>query len=164
MEHARRILAPGIIFTVVLAGCSAKPVPEQAEAPPPAPPVQVAKIPEPRVIPPLTMDAYKKEFAGQVARASSEHLFADPLPEMFKSIVVVEVRIDREGALQRVAVRRSNGYKALENRALDSVRRAAPFVAPAFTIRRSDGTVEFLETFLFRDDGRFQIRSLVAEK
>src|SRR5262249_10822578 len=127
-------------------------------------PVEIARIPEPRVTPALTLDAYKKEFAGQVARASADHLFTETLPEMFKSIVVVEVRIDRGGGLQRVAIRRSNGYKALGNRALESVRRAAPFAAPAFTIRRSDGTIEFLETFLFRDDGRFQIRSLVAEK
>jgi hypothetical protein len=48
----------------------------------------------------------------------------------------------------------------LENRALESVRRAAPYQAPAFTVRRSDGSVNFLETFLFRDDGRFRILSL----
>jgi hypothetical protein len=58
------------------------------------------------------------------------------------------------------SVRRSNGYKALESRALESVKRAAPFAAPAFTIRRADGSVQFLETFLFRNDGRFRILSL----
>ena len=31
-------------------------------------------------------------------------------------------------------------------------------------MRRGEGTVSFLETFLFRDDGRFQIRSLAAGK
>jgi len=54
--------------------------------------------------------------------------------------------------------------KALENVALNSVRRAAPFPAPAWSVRRGDGSVNFLETFLFRDDGRFQIRSLVAAR
>jgi hypothetical protein len=49
----------------------------------------------------------------------------------------------------------------LENVALDSVRRASPFGIPAFTVRGRDGTVNFLETFLFRDDGRFRILSLV---
>ena len=85
-------------------------------------------------------------------------------PEVLKSIVVLDVTIDRDGNLAKVAVRRSNGYKALENRAIDSVRRAAPFGAPAFSVRGRDGTVNFLETFLFRDDGRFQIRSLVAAR
>jgi len=83
---------------------------------------------------------------------------------MFKSIVVLDITIDREGKLSKVSVRRSNGYKALENRAMDSVKRAAPFLAPALTVRGRDGSVNFLETFLFRDDGRYQIRSLVAER
>lgn len=108
----------------------------------------------------MTVDAYKKSVAERVARASPD-VFGEPLPEMFKSIVVLDITIDREGRLASVAVRRSNGFKALENRAMDSVRRAAPFGVPAFTVRRVDGTVSFLETFLFRDDGRFQIHSLV---
>lgn len=115
------------------------------------------------LIPPLTLDGYKKAFAQQVARASP-FVFAEPVPEMLTSVVVLDITIDRDGRLQGVAVRRSNGYKALENRAMDSVRRAAPFGAPAFTVRRSDGSVNFLETFLFRGDGRFRIRSLVAAR
>ncbi|MEO8144201.1 MAG: energy transducer TonB [Betaproteobacteria bacterium] len=108
----------------------------------------------------MTLDGYKKSVAERIARASPD-IFEDPLPEMFKSIVVLDITIDREGRLAQVAVRRSNGYKALENRAMDSVRRAAPFAEPAFTVRRRDGSVKFMETFLFRDDGRFRVRSLV---
>ena len=114
-----------------------------------------------RIIPPLTLNAYKKALAEQVARSSPD-LFSEPMPEILKSIVVLDITIDREGRLAQVSVRRSNGYKALENRAMESVRRAAPFSAPAFTIRRSDGSVNFLETFLFRDDGRFRILSLAS--
>jgi protein TonB len=113
------------------------------------------------MIPALTLEGYKKALAEQVARSSPD-LYNEPIPEVLKSIVVLDITIDRDGKLARVAVRRSNGYKALENRALESVRRAAPFSAPAVTIRRSDGSVNFLETFLFRDDGRFRILSLVS--
>jgi len=150
-----------VLGTLLVAACSAptpeKPVDQVASAPAPAPKSQAP------LIAPLTMDGYKKAFAQKVA-ASSPHLFDDPLPDMLKSVVVLDVTIDREGKLVRVAVRRSNGFKALENRALDAVRHAAPYEPPAFTIRRSDGSVNFLETFLFRDDGRYKIRSLVAEK
>ncbi|HLX79677.1 MAG TPA: TonB family protein [Burkholderiales bacterium] len=141
----------------MLAACSTRP-PEQTAARQATPPSQPAPAP---MIPPLTLDGYKKEFARRVAYASPD-IFDDPLPEMFKSIVVLDIAVDREGRLTRVAVRRSNGYKALENRAMDSVHRAAPFDAPAFALRGHDGSVNFLETFLFRDDGRFQIRSLVG--
>ena len=106
------------------------------------------------------MESYKKAVAERVALASPD-IFREDLPEMFKSIVVLDITIDREGRLARVAVQRSNGFKALESRAMESVKRAGPFGAPAFTVRRSDGLVNFLETFLFRDDGRFRILSLV---
>jgi protein TonB len=157
-----RLLTACISFTALLAACSTpssrapaqSPAPQAAAAPAPAP------SPAQR-IPPLTLEAYKKSVAERIA-SSSPNTFSEPLPEMFKSIVVLDITIDREGRLSQVSVRRSNGYKALENRAMDSVKRAAPFVAPAFTVRGRDGSVNFLETFLFRDDGRFQIRSLVA--
>ncbi len=130
----------------------------------PAPVPQAAAAPSPaQRIPPLTLEAYKKTVAERIAQTSPD-IFGEPLPEMFKSIVVLDITIDRDGRLAQVSVRRSNGYKALENRALDSVKRAAPFSAPAFTARGRDGSVNFLETFLFRDDGRYQIRSLVAER
>jgi periplasmic protein TonB len=111
-------------------------------------------------LPPLTLEGYKKSVAERIASSSAD-IFAEPLPEMFKSIVVLDIIIDSQGRLTQVSVRRSNGFKALENRAMDSVKRAAPFVAPAYTVRGRDGSVRFLETFLFRDDGRFRIRSLV---
>lgn len=142
-----------ISCAIALAACASKPVAERSAAP-----AAAAPAPAKSVIPPLTLDSYKKEFAAQIARTSPE--FAEPVPEVLKSIVVLEVVIDRDGGLQHLAVRRSNGYKALENRAMESVRKAGPFPAPAFTIRRRDGTVSFLETFLFRDDGRFKILSL----
>lgn len=145
---------------MLLAACSANPL---ASAPAqPGPPVAAAPRQAP-AIPSLTLEGYKKSVAERIAQSSPD-IFAEPLPEMFKSIVVLDITIDREGRLAQVSVRRSNGYQALERKAMDSVRRAAPFVAPAFTVRGRDGTVNFLETFLFRDDGRYQIRSLVAER
>ncbi len=109
----------------------------------------------------LTMDGYKKAFAQQVAHRNPQ-IFEDPLPDMLKSIVVLDVTIGREGEVLKVAVHRSNGFKALEKVALDSVRRAGPYAWPSAALRKGANSVNFLETFLFRNDGRFQIRSLVA--
>jgi protein TonB len=155
--------AVGFCGVAILTACSSTaPVPAAPAASPGVASARPAPAPTP-FIPRLTLDAYKKEVAERIARVSPD-VFFEPLPEMFKSIIVLDISIDREGRLTQVSVRRSNGYKELENRAMDSVRRAAPFVAPAFTVRGRDGTVNFLETFLFRDDGRYQIRSLVAER
>ncbi|HYG54973.1 MAG TPA: TonB family protein [Burkholderiales bacterium] len=138
-----------------LAGCAATPAPVE-DTPPSSPVPPVATAPQPRVPAPAraaSADVYKRDFAVKVATANQERI-ADSLPEMLKSVVVLNVSVDSRGNLTHVSVRRSNGFRDLENRAMDSVRRAAPFAAPG-------QTVTFLETFLFRDDGRFQIRSLV---
>jgi protein TonB len=162
MDRNARCAATACL-AALLASCSEPPRAPEPSAQPQAVAPSAAEPPPPPGIQPLTLEGYKKAFAEHVARASTD-LFDDPLPEVLKSIVVLEIAIGRDGQLQRVAVRRSNGFRALETRAMDNVRRAAPFLAPARSIRRGDGSVNFLETFLFRDDGRFQIRSLVAAR
>jgi protein TonB len=107
-----------------------------------------------------TLDAYKKEMARRIAQSGAD-ISGDPLPPMLKSIVVLDITIGRDGQPRRVEVRRSNGYKALEDKAMESVWRAAPYSPPGPGVLRGASAVSFLETFLFSDDDRFQIRSLV---
>lgn len=164
-------LLSSILGLTLLASCTTPPPPAPSQPQPPSP-VVLAPVPQPKpaFIPPppppapTTMQGYKEYVAQRVANANPA-VFHDPLPEVLKSIVVLDVTIDRDGRLTRVAVQRSNRYKALENEALNSVRRAAPFAPPARQIRRNDGSVNFFETFLFREDGQFRIQTLViAEK
>lgn len=164
MNHRLRVLA--LAGATLLAACSVStPEARREPAPPPvvqaapqAAPIAAAKAP---VAPALTAESYKMQFAQRVVHASHE-VFEDPLPKMLKSIVVLEITLDRDGKVAALTVRRSNGYRALEQVALNSVRRAAPFEAPPRSMHRHDGTVRFLETFLFRDDGRFQVRTLAG--
>ena len=67
----------------------------------------------------------------------------------------------KAGAPLEVAVYRTNGYEELSARAIASVVDAAPFAPPASALLQGDGSVSFLETFLFREDDSFQLRSLV---
>lgn len=76
---------------------------------------------------------------------------------MLKSVVVLSIVVDADGRLTRVRVLRGNGHHALEQLALQSVQAAAPLPRPGALVRR--GVAEFNETWLFRDDGRFQLRS-----
>jgi TonB family protein len=141
-----------LLALLMLAGCASAPetpsTPPQPEAKA-VPPVPAARAPAPT----SAAEGYKRNFAEKVATANREQI-ADSLPQMLKSVVVLNVTVDSRGNLSHVSVRRSNGYRDLENRAMESVRRAAPYASPG-------RTVSFLETFLFRDDGRFQIRTLV---
>ncbi len=127
-----------------------------APAAPAAPAPALATVPESSA---RTLDAYKQEVARWIYRSSAESLFDGAPPPMLKSVVVLSVAIDAQGQPKRVTVQRSNGYGALNQLAMQSVRRAAPLPRPGRSLMRG-GVAEFSETWLFRDDGRFQIRSL----
>jgi len=125
-----------------LAGC--------ATAPPPAP----------ALLSP-TLDDYKRDVAKRIAAANAAS-YSAPSPEVMKSIVVLEITVDDLGAPLTVSVLRTNGYGELAQRALQSVAKAAPFAAPGPALLQGASSMSFLETFLFRDDDSFQLRSLVA--
>ena len=151
-----------ILAAVALAGlasCVPQP-PAVAPAPPPALP-SVAAPPD-VVVAPASLDDYKRRLAGRIV-ASNPKVFHDPLPRMMKSIVVLQIRVDSHGRPLRVAVFRSNGFRALEQRAVASVIMAMPLPAPPASLLDEAHTLNFLETFLFRDDGLFQVRSLVGD-
>src|SRR5579862_3129808 len=105
MAVDRRFLAVCFCGAAMLAACSTRP-PEQTAARQATPPSQPAPAP---MIPPLTLDGYKKEFARRVAYASPD-IFDDPLPEMFKSIVVLDIAVDRRPA----DARRGTSLKRLQ--------------------------------------------------
>jgi len=114
----------------------------------------------PAALPALTLNGYKRQVAQSIYRQNTERLFEGAPPPMLKSVIVLTIGISPDGHPVRVSVMRSNGYRELERVAMDSVRRAAPLPAPSRFVLAKNGTAEFVETWLFRDDGRFQIRSL----
>jgi TonB family protein len=109
--------------------------------------------PSPQTRLPTELDTYKQIVALDVLRHALG-TYCQPGQDMLKSVVVLDIAIDGEGRLVAASVLRSNGHPDLAQRALDTVRAAAPFTAPG-------RDVQFLETYLFRDDDCFQIRSLV---
>lgn len=122
----------------------------------PAPETALATVPASSA---RSLGAYKQEVARWIYRSSAQDLYEGVPPPMLKSVVVLRVAIDSQGQPRRIAVLRSNGYGALNRRAVRSVQGAAPLPRPDRTLIRG-GVTEYTETWLFRDDGRFQIRSL----
>jgi periplasmic protein TonB len=139
-----------VLTAAALAGCAA-PLPI-----PPTPPPYVTKAPRSLQL----LDGYKKLVARRIVQVHP-YTYSEPMPEMMKSIVVLDITIDRLGRPVEVLVHRSNGYRQLEQRALESVVRAGPFAPPEPDLLEGDA-VSFLETFLFRQDDFFQVRSLVG--
>jgi TonB family protein len=128
-----RLVPTAIVLALGLAACAPR-----REAPPASP---------------SGLDSYKQAFALEVLQRQPG-AYCQPGEEMLKSIVVLDIAIDADGRLVEASVLRSNGHPDLAQRALDTVKDAAPFTAPG-------QGVQFLETFLFRDDDCFLIRSLV---
>jgi protein TonB len=106
-----------------------------------------------------TVNGYKKDAALWISSVNKKNLFEGVPPPILKSIVVLSIAIDSEGQPTHVSVLRSNGYTDLEKAAMQSVHRAAPLPHPNRLIVHHGG-IEYTETWLFRDDGRFQIRTL----
>jgi protein TonB len=151
-----------LLAALLLAACGAPtpPAPEKPAAPPPAPvapaPPQAAipKLPPPRT----PLDAYKRDVAQRILSANAAQTFEGRPPEILQAVVVLQFTIERSGTLTGLKTLRSR-HPPQEKVALASVRAAAPFPAPPAALLRSS-RVEVAETWLFRDDGKFQIRSL----
>jgi len=131
-----------------ISGCAMTPRPERAV-------VTAKAIPD-------ALQAYKRAVAGRIVETSAQ-TYREPLPEVMKSIVVLEITLDALGRPLDISLLRSNGYPDLAQRAITSVTKAAPFTAPAPALLQGAASLSFLETFLFRDDDSFQVRSLVED-
>ena len=108
-----------------------------------------------------SLEEYKAEVAHAILHANASSTFIGKLPEILKSVVVLQITIDRNGFPFQVRMFRSNGYQDLEARAMQSVR-AAALPRPTGAVTGGGGTVTFTETWLFREDGKFQIRTLAG--
>ncbi|MFD2270041.1 energy transducer TonB [Undibacterium arcticum] len=74
-------------------------------------------------------------------------------------MIVLKYFVDADGRLVHTDVVRSNHDRAAESTALASLKSAAPFPKPRSHLLHH-GKVEISETWLFNDDGRFQLRSV----
>jgi protein TonB len=114
--------------------------------------------PRPAVSATTGIDAYKRHFADRVTEEAKDRL-ADKLPVILKGVIVLDITIDHEGNVAELKLWRSNGYEDIEKIALESVRKVGRFPAPPESVLGGQRSVRFLETWLFRHDGKFRVRS-----
>lgn len=164
---------------LVLAACAPQPpapvtprASPPAAAPPPAAPPSPAATPAPSAAPspsagprpyakPRTqVDAYKQAIGLQILERNVERTFEGVPPHLLRAVIVLQFVVDGQGQITRARVLRApSSQKALEPVALASLQRAAPFPPPP-RLLLTNNTVELFETWLFRADGKFQIRSI----
>lgn len=107
----------------------------------------------------VSIDGYKRDVAYRITQVNSVKVFAGRPQALLRSVVVVKYVVDANGGIVRSEILRSNRDRETEATALASLRKSAPLPKPASHLL-SHGRVEISETWLFNNDGRFQLRTI----
>lgn len=157
-----RRLALWVVVASAMAGCAAPPAPTRP-APVPAPPVQPPPV-KPPAAPPRSEADWRRAVAHHIQSINAAKVFEGRPPHPLKAVVVLEVTVAADGRLQRVSVLRTPAHaRELGDEAIRTIRQAAPLPAPPRALLNT-GNVRFTETWLFREDNRFQLRTLALEQ
>jgi hypothetical protein len=141
------------LVAATLWGCAQTPSPQRPQAPGEGP----APAPRPSVAPATSWDQYRARAAQRIASINHDRVYTDPTPDVLLAIPVLEIELNADGSVRRIDVLRHPGQaRDTTQVAIDAVRRAAPFG----DVRRLPRPWRFTETFLFRDDRRFKLRTL----
>lgn len=116
-----------------------------------------------RPAPSASLTAYKVALANHIAAANGERMYGGRPQALLRSVVVVKYVVDGEGRLVRSEIMRSNRDRTTEATALATLRKSAPFPRPAPHLLQR-GKLELAETWLFNNDGRFQLRSTAQQQ
>ena len=103
-------------------------------------------------------DAYKRRAALKIIASSTGESFSGPVPEPLRAIPVLQVQLNRDGTVRDILVLRTPAVSPETiGMAQNAILRAAPF-GPVGLL---PPPWQFTETFLYDQDLRFALRSLV---
>jgi periplasmic protein TonB len=106
-----------------------------------------------------SIDGYKRDLALRICHVNADKVFTGRPQALLRSVIVLRYSVDAHGHLLRSEVMRSNHDRETETTALATLRNSGPFPQPASHLLRH-GKLELAETWLFNNDGRFQLRSI----
>lgn len=112
--------------------------------------------------PTTALDIYKVSVARRIAEANASRIAPGRPQALLRSVVSVEYWVDRRGNVVASMLLRDNGDRTVDAIALASLKRASPLPPPSRALLNSSGRVRLVETWLFNNDGRFQLRSIAA--
>ena len=125
---------------------------------PTAPAAPLASAPKPAES--TSETEWRRALAQHILAANRDRVFEGRPPHPLKAVVVLELTVGADGRLQRAAVLRApNHARELGPVAVRTAEAASPLPTPPRALL-SRGAVRFTETWLFRDDNRFQLRTL----
>lgn len=159
-----RLHFPLCAVLLALASCSSdRPISSApAATPTTATPATTARTPQSKA---NQIDDYKREIAHWISARSNTDVYSGQPQALLRGVIVLTLQVDEQGAVRTVRVLRSPGDSELEQRAISSVWRATPLPRPNAALMHGQRTLDLTETWLFNNDGRFQMRSIaMAQK
>jgi hypothetical protein len=161
-RHVNYKLWTAVLCAAVLAGCASKgpsapPLPASAPAAAPAP---AAAAPSSSNLPPVASWAeYRRRAAKLIMAANTSNTFTGPLQEPMWGVPSVTIMLNADGSVRLIDMLRSSKIAPESNTlAQQAVRRVANFGSVANLPR----PWQFNETFLYNDNKRFQLDTIVS--
>ena len=143
---------PSLIAALALAGAFAAPSAfAQFQA---APAAQKGKAP-PAASAATSAQSYKKDGAKHLYAAYGKHIHKGKLPPLLYGVAIIETTIGPHGEVQDVRVVRQPAAAEVTPWAVDMIKSAGPFPAPAKL-----GSVTYSDIWLVHKSGRFQLDTL----
>jgi hypothetical protein len=142
---------------LLLAACQHPPAPDVLE---PAHSAASAS-PTPSVMPDRparNMVEYRVKAARKIQQSNPQLGFEGPVPDPLASIPVLLVHLNANGTVRRVEVLRTPHYFP---HTVEVAKRAVERAQPFESVAHLPKPWQFSETFLFNDDLKFQLRTLV---
>jgi len=128
-----------------------EPVPVAIATPPPAPVVVAAPRSQA-----ATLAQYRKDAADHLYKKYPDRIYLGTLPPMLQAVAVLEVDIDRQGAVSSIRwVRAPRHIVNVMGEIEKMVSASAPFPVPVRL-----GPVTYTETWLWHQSGHFQLHTL----
>ena len=167
----------GVCVAALLAGCASLPMPVHRPAPAPSAPAPVpsapaapaaaapstpaapAAAPRAAALPPVaTWQQYRLRAAQIITQANAAHSFGGKLPDPLHGIPVMQIQLHADGSVRLIdSLRVSKVAPETTKLAIDAIRRVGSF-GPVGNLPQP---WQFNETFLYNEDLKFQLRSLV---
>jgi protein TonB len=108
----------------------------------------------------LTESDWRRALAQHILAVNRDRVFEGRPPHPLKAIVVLELTVGADGRIQRAAVLRAPEHaRELGADAIRTAQAASPLPAPPRALL-GRGAVRYTEPWLFREDNRFQLRTL----
>jgi protein TonB len=148
---------------MVLGGCSAPFSPPAPVTAPSAsrPPSPSAASPAARPADAQSESDWRRALAQHILAVNREQVFEGRPPNPLKAVVVLELTVGADGRIQNASVMRAPDHaRDLGPVAVRTARAASPLPPPPRALLGRGTSVRFTETWLFRQDNRFQLRTV----